>query len=123
MTLIVPEKNDSFLVRYASVAHFDVLMEAGVRIALFQGGLLHTKSMVVDGMLSLFGSVNLDMRSFWLNFEISLFVYDAAFAAQIMALQQSYLKHAPFLDADAWASRPIGRRFLENTLRLAGPLL
>ena len=123
VTLIVPAKNDSLLVRFASGAHFEELMAAGVRIALFQGGLLHTKSLVVDGSLSLFGSVNLDMRSFWLNFEDSLFVYGAEFAALIGQLQQDYLTHSFFVDSDSWHNRPARRRFLENAVRLLGPLL
>ena len=123
VTLIVPSKNDSFLVRYASVANFDELMEAGVRIAFFQGGLLHTKSMVVDGIMSLFGSVNLDMRSFWLDFEDSLLVYGSEFAALIIKLQQDYLTRSIFVDAGIWRKRPAHRRYLENAIRLLGPLL
>jgi cardiolipin synthase len=123
VTLIVPSRNDSFLVRYASVANFDELMEAGVCIALFQGGLLHTKSMVVDGTVSIFGSVNLDMRSFWLNFEDSLFVYGSELADLIIRLQQDYLRHSVFVDADVWRKRPVRSRYLENVIRLLGPLL
>lgn len=123
ITLIVPARNDSLLVRYASVAHFSDLLDAGVHIALFQGWLLHTKSMVVDDGLSLFGSVNLDMRSFWLNFEISLFVYGADFAAPIIEMQQDYLAHSIMVDAEIWRRRSARRRFLENLTRLAGPLL
>jgi len=123
VTLIVPAKNDSVLVRYAGTAYFDDLLEAGARIALFQGGLLHTKSMVVDGEVSLFGSVNLDMRSFWLDFEDSLFVYGSEFADLITGLQQDYLKHSDFVDADTWHNRPARRRFMENAARLIGPLL
>ena len=123
VTLVVPARNDSFLVRYASVAHFDDLMTAGVRIALFEGGLLHTKSLVVDGRISVFGSVNLDMRSLWLNFEISLFVYDRDFTRQLCQLQDTYLEKSTLLDLATWRERPMGHRFLENTLRLIGPLL
>ena len=123
VTLIVPEKNDSKLVSYAGTAHFDDLLKAGVRIALFRNGLLHTKSMVVDGALCLFGSVNLDMRSFWLDFEDSLFVYGEAFAAMISALQQDYLSQSDYLDAEKWRQRSTRRRFLENTIRLLSPLL
>lgn len=60
---------DSLLVRFASHAHKGDLLAAGVRIARFHGGLLHTKSITVDGQFSLFGSVNLDPRSLWLNTE------------------------------------------------------
>ncbi len=123
VTLIVPAKNDSFLVRYASVSRFDTLLAAGVRIALFEGGLLHTKSLVVDEAVSLFGSVNLDMRSFWLNFECSLLVYSPAFAERLGALHRDYLAHSTFVDRDAWGRRPAHQRFLEDAIRLAGPLL
>ncbi|MCG6965010.1 MAG: cardiolipin synthase [Chromatiaceae bacterium] len=123
VTLIVPARNDSVLVRYASVAHFDDLMSAGVNIALFKGGLLHTKSLAIDGEFSVFGSVNLDMRSLWLNFEISLFVYDAAFTQQLSALQHNYLANSDLLDPEAWRRRPAWRRFTENALRLLGPIL
>ena len=123
VTLILPEKNDSVLVRYASAASFDYLISAGVRIALFQSGLLHTKSMVVDNELTIFGSVNLDMRSFWLNFEISLFVYDHNFASEIKKLQNDYLEQSVFVDEDEWNRRSAYKVFMGNAIRLVGPLL
>jgi cardiolipin synthase len=123
VTIIVPAENDSMLVRYASVAHFDDLVSAGVRVARFRGGLLHTKSITVDGQLSVFGSVNLDMRSLWLNFEISLLVYDEDFTARLRALQQSYLADADLLDLDVWRSRGVRHKLAENTFRLLAPLL
>lgn len=123
VTVIVPARNDSALVRFASAAHFDDLLAAGAKVALFDGGLLHTKSLTVDGELSVFGSVNLDMRSLWLNFEISLFVYHGAFTDELRALQQRYLAVSRLLDRDAWQRRPRRRRFAENACRLLGPLL
>ena len=123
VTLIVPARNDSLLVRYASVAHFDDLMSAGVKIALFNGGLLHTKSLVIDEDCSLFGSVNLDMRSIYLNFEISMLVYDAEFSRKLTALQDTYLSDAKQLDPVVWQQRPAWRRFMENAFRLLGPIL
>jgi cardiolipin synthase len=123
VTVIVPARNDSFLVRYASAAPFDVLMTSGVRIALFQDGLLHTKSILVDGALTLFGSVNLDMRSFWLNFESSLFVYGPAFAARIGEVHRDYLARSVLVDAETWRRRPTRQQCLEDAARLVGPLL
>jgi cardiolipin synthase len=123
VTIIVPAQNDSRLVRYASVAHFDDLLSAGVRIARFHGGLLHTKSIALDGEVSVFGSVNLDMRSLWLNFEISLFVYQAEFTEQLRAIQNGYLEQSDFVDLAEWRKRPRRTKLAEDTLRLLGPLL
>ena len=94
-----------------------------MEIYQYQGGLLHTKSIMVDDAISMFGTVNLDMRSFWLNYEVALFVYDREFSAQLHRLQQSYLDDSHRLDPQTWSGRSFGSRFLENTLRLFGPLL
>lgn len=123
VTIVLPEKNDSRLVDYASRAVFDDLLTAGVRIAAFRGGLLHTKSITVDSDFCLFGSVNLDMRSLWLNFEISLLIYNRDMTSQIRALQMDYINDSDLLDESEWRRRPFGQRFLENTLHLAAPLL
>ncbi len=121
--LIVPAKVDSRLVRYASQAFQGDLLKAGVRIAKFDGGLLHTKSVTVDGKLSLFGSLNLDPRSFRLNFEISLALYDLAFTGQLRTLQQTYLDQSELMNLDLWDARPLRQRIAENFARLFGPLL
>jgi cardiolipin synthase len=123
VTLVLPERNDSRLVRYASAASFEDLLKAGVRIALFTGGLLHTKSMVVDESVTLFGSVNVDTRSLRLNFEDSIIVYDPTFASEVLALQDQYLRSSRILTANAWQARGRGRRLLEDATRLVGPLL
>ena len=121
--LIVPARVDSMLVRYASRSYYDDLMEAGVRIRSFRGGLLHTKSITVDGEASMIGTANLDMRSLWLNYEISLFVYDADFTQRLRALQATYLKDCDTIDRQAWMGRRFAPRFVENTFRLVSPLL
>ncbi len=71
----------------------------------------------------MFGTVNLDMRSLWLNYEVSLFVYGEAFAEQLHALQQSYLQDCLPIDPQQWSKRSRCARFLQNALRLAGPVL
>ena len=121
--MILPERVDSLLTRYASRSYYDELLDIGVRIHLYQKGLLHTKSITADRRISMFGTVNLDMRSLWLNYEVALFVYGKAFAEQLHALQQSYLQDCRQLDPRQWSQRSRGARFLENTLRLVGPVL
>ncbi len=64
VVLIVPARVDSMLVRYAGNAYFNDLLAAGVEVLCFGDGLLHTKSMVIDGEVTIFGTVNLDLRSF-----------------------------------------------------------
>jgi cardiolipin synthase A/B len=123
VTLIVPARVDSRLVRHASRSYFDDLMAAGVRICQFEGGLLHTKSLTVDGEITLFGTSNLDIRSLRLNFEVTLIAYDAPFTAAVRALQARYEGDATPLDLAAWRGRSGSRRLLENAARLASPLL
>ena len=121
--LVVPEKVDSFMTRYASRSYYDDLLSLGVRIYLYRDGLLHTKSIVADDSLSMFGTVNLDMRSFWLNYEVALFVYNSEFAKQLASIHQTYIDESDLLDSEAWKARSFGNRFLENSLRLMSPLL
>lgn len=123
VSLIMPEKVDSLLTRYASRSYYDELLDVGVRLYLYRGGLLHTKSIMVDGTMSMFGTVNLDMRSLWLNYEVALFVYSGEFATELRALQQTYIADSDPLQADQWEQRPFPPRLLENTLRLVSPLL
>ncbi|MFO1417577.1 MAG: cardiolipin synthase [Methylotetracoccus sp.] len=121
--LIVPERVDSLLVRQASRAFYDDLLQAGVEILQFHGGLLHTKSVVVDRELVFFGTVNLDLRSLLLNHEITLIVYGTSFASAVADLQRKYADQAEPIDAANWRQRSATRRFVENTVRLASPLL
>jgi cardiolipin synthase A/B len=71
----------------------------------------------------MFGTVNLDMRSLWLNYEVALFVYNREFADALRTLQKSYMGRSRQLDPSIWAMRPFRERLIENTLRLFSPLL
>jgi cardiolipin synthase len=123
VTLIVPAKVDSRMVHYASRAFQTDLLVAGVRVALFQGGLLHTKSITVDGQFSLFGSLNLDPRSLRLDFEITLAVYDADFTSDLRRLQQHYVDGSARLGLATCRARSVRERLAEDSARLVGPLL
>ena len=121
--IVVPAEVDSRLVHYASRSLFDNLMSAGVTIAAFKGGLLHTKSITVDDGICVFGTVNLDMRSLWLNFEVSLFIYDLELTKQVREMQMKYIHNADTLDLTEWRKRSVFQRFTENAAQLVGPLL
>ncbi len=123
VSIIVPERVDSILTRYASRSYFQDLLEAGVAIHLYRKGLLHTKSITVDGKMAMFGTANIDMRSIWLNYEDVLFFYDPAFTTELRALQATYIRDSdPLLPAE-WAKRSTSERFAENAARLISPLL
>lgn len=121
--VLVPLKVDSVMTRYASRSYYDDLLNIGVELYLYHGGLLHTKSITVDGQISMFGTVNFDMRSLWLNYEVALFVYDVGFAKKLRELQQSYLEDSEMIDRNLWSKRSFAKRLVENTLRLISPLL
>ena len=121
--IIMPARLDSRLVRHACSASLGDLLTAGVKVARFTGGLLHTKSVTVDQDLTAFGTVNLDYRSFHLNFELTLLIYDRDFTRRVTSLQQSYLMNCNMHRLDDWQNRPLHERFLDNAARLVGPLL
>lgn len=123
VTLIVPKRNDSTLVAWSSRSFYADMLAAGIHIAEFHGGLLHTKSLLIDRRIAIFGSVNFDQRSLRLNFEISLIAYDPEFCARLEVLIQSYLKKANMVNAAKWAKRPRWRLLLENLAHLTSPLL
>ncbi|MGD8170269.1 cardiolipin synthase [Vibrio sp. TRT 21S02] len=121
--LIIPQKNDSMMVQWASRAFYTELMEAGVKIFEFYGGLLHTKSVVIDEQFCLVGTVNMDMRSLWLNFELTLAVDDEAFTKEMYWLQQSYIEQSIEIQLSNWQQRSLYSRFLERVFYLFNPLL
>jgi len=123
VTLIVPKLNDSTLVAWSSRSYYQDLMNSGVKIAEFHGGLLHTKSLLIDRRIAIFGSVNFDQRSLRLNFEISMIVYNDEFCSKLQTLIQSYLDKSEYVNPQTWGKRPAWRRYLENAAHLTSPLL
>lgn len=121
--LIVPHRVDSILARHAGESTFDDLIGAGIEIHRFTGGMLHTKLVLVDDQMTLIGTANIDMRSFYLNLEMTLCVFDKPFAEQIGSLVESYIKDSEMVDPQKWEQRGPFLRWKENIFRLASPLL
>jgi len=121
--LILPERNDSWIVAATARSYYAEMLDAGVRIFEFTGGLLHTKSITLDGGITLIGSANIDRRSFQLNYENNILLHDPVLTAAMRARQQDYLDLSiPVTVADvaAWSTR---RRLLNNTVAMFGPVL
>jgi cardiolipin synthase len=123
VTIIVPEKVDSFLVQHASQAYYQELLDAGVTIALFRVALDNAKTVVIDDDYCLFGTVNIDMRSFYLNMEVSLAIYTPEMVAQVADCQEIYLQSCRILGNEEWQQRHGSKRLFDNVVRLFSPLL
>jgi len=121
--LILSRVVDQRLVNLSQSSFYTGLLERGVRINLFRDYLLHAKNLSIDGRLAIVGSSNVDLRSFQLNEEASLLLYDAASIARVEAIQQGYLAASERLDAERWRKRPRLRKLAENVARLLNSLL
>lgn len=122
-TLILPARNDSPLVAAASRSLYEPLLEAGVHIREYSKGLLHAKTLTIDRNLGLVSSANLDRRSFELNFEVSMVVYNSDFTSQLRFLQQSYLDDCQSIDIIAWRRRSWSTKLWQNAVGILSPLL
>jgi cardiolipin synthase len=121
--LIVPEKNDSWIVAAASRSYYPELVQAGVEIFEYPHGLLHSKILTLDGEVALIGSANLDRRSFELNYENNVLLEDADLTARLVERQESYLDASTRIDAAAIAGWSKQRRLWNNAVAMMGPVL
>ena len=122
-TIILPEKNDSWIVRAASRSYYADLLAAGVRIFEYQGGLLHTKSLTLDGEATLIGSANMDRRSFELNYENNILFCDPSLTMDMRQRQESYITKSRLITSeivDRWTWRG---RLWNNAIAMMGPVL
>jgi cardiolipin synthase len=122
-TVVFPARNDSWIVAAASRSYYEDLLAAGVNIFEYVGGLLHTKSLTLDGEVALIGSANMDRRSFELNYENNILLYDPELTADMRRRQQTYIESSrPVIETDvaAWSWR---RRLWNNTVAVLGPVL
>jgi cardiolipin synthase len=122
-TIIFPARNDSRIVAAASRSYYADLLTAGVRIFEYEGGLLHTKSLTLDGEVTLIGSANMDRRSFDLNYENNILFYDPDLTAEMRHRQDAYLATARAVTADVVAQWPLMRQLWNNTIAMLGPVL
>lgn len=121
--LMLPQKSDHPLVDLASFYYCGVLLESGANVFFFEDGMLHAKLLRVDDTMALIGSANFDIRSFYLNLELVLFLFDQEFLYMVRQLQSQYRRHARKVDPAAWAQRPFPRRLAEAIAKVFSPLL
>ena len=121
--LIVPRRCDGALVNWAMRRYFDDLLAGGVKIYLYEAGMLHTKSISIDGEVGIFGTLNIDNRSMHLNFELMMAIFDRQFVADLDSLTTDYMRKSSLLDPIRWRKRPLSNRLKEGASYLVSPLL
>lgn len=121
--LVIPEHCDARFVGQASRSFYEEVMEAGVRIFLYQDGFNHSKLLVSDDNLCSCGSVNIDFRSFENNFEANAFIFDNKTALTIKQVMMDDMEKSRELDLEEFRKRPFPIRLWESVVRLFSPLM
>lgn len=121
--IINSEVMDQPTVGHAQRSYYEEMLEAGVEIHLYKGpALLHSKFITVDNKMSLVGSSNMDIRSFELNHELMVLIYDPATTEQLTALASEYQRRSIMINQQAWSARPLRKKLLDNLARLTSSL-
>lgn len=115
--------SDHPLVHLAQQSYYSELIDAGVTIHLFKSGFLHAKHMSIDETVAVVGSCNVDIRSFALNSEISIVLYDRAAALALGRIERDRLQQSDKINTCMWECRGLARKCAENIARLFSPLL
>lgn len=123
VNLIVPRRSDQRVVDYAGSFYVGYLLKHGVRVFRFENGLLHAKTLTVDDNFGMFGSANYDIRSFQLNFELNVSLYDQHSLRELRWVQENYRGQSTEISWAEWQNRPAWKRLAANLAKLLSPLL
>jgi cardiolipin synthase len=121
--LFVSAVGDQFMVHHAQRSYYDALLEAGVRIFRYPAPyVLHSKHFTIDDDVAVVGSSNMDMRSFALNYEVSLMLLGPEVVARMRTVEDAYRALSSELTRDEWSRRSRGSRYVDNVMRLTAAL-
>jgi cardiolipin synthase len=121
--LVLSRYSNKPIVHLAQQSYYEELLEAGAHIHLYDGNFLHAKHATIDDCVALVGSSNLDIRSFELNNEVGVLIYDPAVVTQLRAIQKRYFAASEEVQLGAWSRRNVALRAVQNIARLADTLL
>lgn len=123
VTIINSEIIDKLLTGHAQRSYYEELLQAGINVYLYRSPVfLHNKQVIIDDRVAMFGSSNLDIRSFELNFENSILLYDKQVVASLERIDSGYKQKSMKLDLETWQQRPLRLRMLERLARLTSSL-
>jgi cardiolipin synthase len=121
--LFVSEVADQFMVGHAQASYYRALLDSGVRIYRYPAPwILHSKHLTVDDSIAVVGSSNMDMRSFALNYEISLMMLGADIVQRLRHVEDHYRALSQELSLEKWSDRPARVRYVDNVMRLTAAL-
>ena len=121
--IIIPYVADSKLVLYASLSYVEDMLMAGVRIYRYQKGFVHAKVLIVDDYIASVGSANMDMRSFFSNFELNALLFDESAIHKLCEDFSSDLAESQEINMYAFKKRPRWQKASEVIARMLSPLL
>jgi cardiolipin synthase len=121
--LILPARSDSFAVQHASFSFIKPLLQRGVKIYLYEKGFIHAKTISIDGTLAFIGTVNMDTRSFHLNFEITSIIHEPGLCTEMEDSFATDKQNSRLVTLEQWQSRPVFQRGLDSVCRLLAALL
>ena len=121
--IIIPLKGDSWAAKYATNSFIEQMLESGVQVYHYCKGMVHAKTMVVDGILSTVGTCNMDNRSFLLNFEVNALFYNKEISEELTRFFEEDLEECSQNTLEEWRQRPVISKIKESICRLWAPLL
>ena len=117
--LITPKKSNHLIADLARSGYMRTLAEAGIKIALFEGEMLHAKAIIFDDKATMLGSVNIDNRSLFLNYEVATYAYSKEIVEEVHLWMVSLLEASTY----KMEEKTRIRRFGENLMKITAPLL
>ena len=120
--IVLPGKSDSTVVYWSSMSYVSELLNAGIKVYLFQNGFNHSKILMIDTSFSSVGSANMDIRSFEDNFEIMAMIYNAEVTEKLENQFFRDIKRSKKINATHWNKRPLRQSFNESVARMFSPL-
>ena len=123
VNIMIPCMPDHPFVYWATYSYIGDLVMAGANCYTYNKGFLHAKGIVVDEKVMCYGTANMDIRSFALNFEVNAIIYDVEKASEMVGLFQEDLKFSSQITKRLYTSRPLRVRMKEQICRLLSPVL
>lgn len=121
--IMIPRRSDSVMLTSASFSYVAECLQAGIKIYLYDAGMLHSKTIIVDDEFSTVGSTNFDFRSFEHNFEANMFIYSREINARMMQIFKDDLRNCTRIVPSEWRMRPMHKKAFESIVRLLSPIL